>query len=290
MSDLRFDFPPAQSGPVERPYQLVYAASCHCDPGQNGIPHSHTCTELFFCVAGEGQFLVGEQTLPVKAGSLVIVDSEVEHTKYSSPNQPLEYIVLGVDSLQLRRPAHHPHPVVLDYESYRTEVHFCLETLFKEAQQKNHFYEESCASILDMLMVYVQRLSHAVVSSRIPQAQDNCIPDQRCRIVRQYINEFYGKKMTLDELSQMVHINKYHLVHLFQKEYGITPIHYLNKRRLQESCFMLKNTDHSISQIAAQLGYSSLSYFTQCFRDKQGMTPSEYRARHTQTAAESAVS
>ena len=282
MSNLRFDFSAAaQTGTVERPYQLLYAASCCYDSDWNSLIHTHNCTEIFFCVSGEGQFFVGEQTIPVKRHSLVIVDAGVEHTEYSSPDHPLEYLVVGVAGLQFRRPSQEADYMVLNYEKYETEILFCLKSLLKEADLKKHFYEDSCASILDMLMIYVQRLSHTVVTSRVSQTQDSCMPDQRCKIVRQYINEYFGKKLTLDDLSQMVHINKYHLVHLFQKEYGITPIHYLNKRRLQESCFMLKNTDHSISQIASLLGYSSLSYFTQCFRDKQGMTPSEYRALHT---------
>ena len=76
-----------------------------------------------------------------------------------------------------------------------------------------------------------------------------------------------------------MHINKYYLSHAFRKEFNTSPISYLISRRIQESRFLLAETDHSLSQIAQILGFSSLSYFSQCFRRQEGMSPMEYRRR-----------
>ena len=65
--------------------------------------------------------------------------------------------------------------------------------------------------------------------------------------------------------------------HTFQKEYGISPITYLMQRRIAESKYLLGNTDHSLSQIASMLGFSSLSYFSQCFHKAEQMSPTSYR-------------
>ena len=46
---------------------------------------------------------------------------------------------------------------------------------------------------------------------------------------------------------------------------------------MEESRFMLKNTNYSASQIVSLLGFSSSSYFSQCFRRKEHMSPSQYR-------------
>ena len=54
---------------------------------------------------------------------------------------------------------------------------------------------------------------------------------------------------------------------------------YLHSRRIQESRFLLSETDHSLSQIARILGFSSLSYFSQSFRRLEGVSPMEYRKR-----------
>ena len=82
-------------------------------------------------------------------------------------------------------------------------------------------------------------------------------------------------------------MNKYHLSHTFQREYGISPISYLITRRIREGRHMLENTSYSLSQIAQSIGFSSPSYFSQSFRKAAGMSPAEYRkrARASQAAA-----
>ena len=82
-----------------------------------------------------------------------------------------------------------------------------------------------------------------------------------------------------EQLAGLVHINKYYLSPAFRKEFNTSPISYLISRRIQESRFLLAETDHSLSQIAQILGFSSSSYFSQSFRRLEGMSPMEYRKR-----------
>ena len=51
----------------------------------------------------------------------------------------------------------------------------------------------------------------------------------------------------------------------------------LNRRRIEESKYMLGNTGYSLAQISELMGFSSPSYFSQCFRKAEGLTPNEYR-------------
>ena len=72
-------------------------------------------------------------------------------------------------------------------------------------------------------------------------------------------------------------MNKYYLSHSFKREYNISPINYMISRRIEESKYLLAETDLSMSQIAQLLGFSSLSYFSQVFRRTQSISPMEYR-------------
>ena len=116
-------------------------------------------------------------------------------------------------------------------------------------------------------------------------AQDD---SRECGIVRRYIDEHFKESITLDQLAELAHINKYYLVHAFRKTYGTSPINYLISRRIQESRFLLTNSNHSLSQIARILGFSSLSYFSQSFHRAEGVSPMEYRKLHTAEARQSA--
>ena len=72
-------------------------------------------------------------------------------------------------------------------------------------------------------------------------------------------------------------MNKFYLSHAFKREYGVSPINYMISRRIEESKYLLAETDLSLSQIAQLLGFSSLSYFSQVFHRSQEISPKEYR-------------
>ena len=95
--------------------------------------------------------------------------------------------------------------------------------------------------------------------------------------MRRYIDNHFKENLTLDQLAGMVHMSKYYLSHSFRKEFQTSPISYLISRRIQESRFLLRETDLRLSQIAQILGFSSLSYFSQSFRRLENMSPLEYR-------------
>ena len=87
-------------------------------------------------------------------------------------------------------------------------------------------------------------------------------------------------RSNLDQLARLAHVNKYYLAHAFRREFNTSPINYLISRRVEESRFLLRETDHSLSLIAQMLGFSSPSYFSQCFRRVEGISPTEYRRAH----------
>ncbi len=103
---------------------------------------------------------------------------------------------------------------------------------------------------------------------------------RECSLVRQYIDNHFKENLSLDQLAELAHVNKYYLAHAFRREFDTSPISYLISRRIRESRFLLAETDHSLSQIAQILGFSSLSYFSQSFRRLEGISPMEYRKRN----------
>lgn len=95
--------------------------------------------------------------------------------------------------------------------------------------------------------------------------------------MRQYIDEHYAESITLDQLAHYAGLNKYYLVHVFNREMGCSPISYLIERRISESKRLLAATRTPVQQISRQLGFSSPSYFSQSFRRATGVSPAEFR-------------
>ena len=105
---------------------------------------------------------------------------------------------------------------------------------------------------------------------------------RECDLVRRYIDNHFKESLTLEQLAELAHLNKYYMAHTFRREFGVSPINYLISRRIEESRFLLRETDHTLSLISQMLGFSSLSYFSQCFRRVEGVSPTEYRKQNQQ--------
>ena len=93
----------------------------------------------------------------------------------------------------------------------------------------------------------------------------------------QYINTNFRSDITLDDLSEHVHLNKSYLIRLFKRQTGLSPMEYLQDYRLGYAEHLLLNTNMSISEIAFSCGYNSPSFFSVQFKRKFSVTPKEYR-------------
>lgn len=92
-----------------------------------------------------------------------------------------------------------------------------------------------------------------------------------------YMQENLIRNITLDELSKLVHREKSYLVRLFRNETGKTPIEALIEMRLTLAADLVATSDLSISEIAEQCGYNTVSFFISNYNKRYGMTPKEHR-------------
>ena len=240
----------------------------------NSTMHTHRHAELFFVLGGQGSFQLLDKTLPVAARDLVVINPGVPHCELSQPGSPLEYIVLGVERLEML--AGDQGFVHTSFHSGWDGLTSCLGLLLQEVRDGQEGYPAVCQHLLEVILLRLLRHSELALAP----APEEYAGSRECDLVRRYIEEHFKENLTLDQLAQLAHINKYYLVHAFRKEYNTSPISYQISRRIQESKFLLTSSDRTLSQIAHILGFSSLSYFSQSFRRAEGMSPMEYRKRH----------
>ena len=244
MSTERFDI---RHAPAPREsFRLLYISKSKFGGDWNSTAHTHSCTELFYCLSGEGQFYLSGQLYPVKPDDMIIVNPQVEHTELSLNASPLEYIVLGVAG---------------------------IEILFGKSDSSYAIF--NCRENRERMVTLLHMVRCTSLSLQVEETPRS--DSRECVEIKRYLDSNYREDISLDILAEIAHINKYYLAHTFQKEYGISPITYLNRRRIEESKYMLGNTGYSLAQISELMGFSSPSYFSQCFRKAEGLTPNEYR-------------
>ncbi|MBR2421733.1 MAG: helix-turn-helix transcriptional regulator [Oscillospiraceae bacterium] len=255
---------------------LRNAASSKYGGDWHSIPHAHDYTELFYIIGGDGQFQINDSLFPVQAHQLVVVNPNTIHTEVSYEAHPLEYIVLGIEGLELTIPDSDEARYCIYSFHEHNDVLVCMQHVLQEMQERKPEYQALCLAYLEIIMVQLIRNASVSVTpthSRFPA-------NRQCASVRQYIDQHYKETITLDILAEKVSINKYYMAHVFKREYGVSPINYLIACRIREGKRLLAETDLSLSQISAVLGFSSSSYFSQSFRNAEGISPTEYRKTH----------
>lgn len=236
--------------------------------------HSHPYTELFYVTCGEGIFSIANNKISVKEGDFLLINSNVPHTELSSKQNALGYIVLGVENAEF----------VFEKEENGYFLHcrkpdlaLKIRPIFKEIMSEKElgesYCEELCQCLLQTALCYLLKNTGGAVSV----SQPNRSVSKECSEVKRYIDTHFKREITLDFLSVLAHINKYYLVHSFKRAFGMTPINYLQFRRISEGRRLLIETDMSISQIAQATGFSSQSSFTQCFKRTVNLTPTEFK-------------
>jgi AraC-like DNA-binding protein len=92
-----------------------------------------------------------------------------------------------------------------------------------------------------------------------------------------YMESNYKEKITLQLLSQLVHLSESYLIRIFKQHRWITPFQYLEQLRMEAAVSYLLNTAITIQEITQLTGYSSIHYFSRHFKQKYGVSPSQYR-------------
>lgn len=275
MEQYPHSFPRAAEPPSGRGEpRLSYISKAQYSAEWNSNLHTHGCAELFFITDGHGRFRTRHEEFPVAIHDLVVVNANVLHTELSQVESPLEYIVLGVEGLEAMGGAE--GYAMLHLHSGWRELTSCLELMLQEAVQARPGCQEICRHLLAVVLIRLERQDELALG---PEPSDPRA-SRECGLVRRYIDNHFKENLSLDQLARLAHVNKYYLAHAFRREFGTSPISYLISRRVEESRFLLRETDHSLSLIAQMLGFSSPSYFSQCFRRVEGVSPIEYRRRN----------
>lgn len=94
-----------------------------------------------------------------------------------------------------------------------------------------------------------------------------------------YIDLHYTEPLTLDDMAARMNFSKFHFSRLFKQYTNYTFCDYLNFRRIKATEELLLRPDLSITDIAMQVGFSSISTFNRVFREHKRCSPSEYRSR-----------
>jgi AraC-like DNA-binding protein len=99
---------------------------------------------------------------------------------------------------------------------------------------------------------------------------------------KEYIDNHWREEFDIDKLAGIVHMSRYHYTRLFKQHTGMTPYSYYQEVKIGKLKEKLCDTNLSITQVFEECGVDYNGNLAKIFKDKLGMTPSQYRTMMTQ--------
>ena len=102
---------------------------------------------------------------------------------------------------------------------------------------------------------------------------------QSLQHVKDYLDQNYKEKITLDRLAEIFYINKFYLTRIFKDQFGMSINHYLAQVRVTHAKQLLRFSDFTIEEVGGRCGIEEPAYFARVFKKVEGISPGEYRRR-----------
>lgn len=154
-------------------------------------------------------------------------------------------------------------------------VHSCFQTILEDERKPETGYELGIKAALLMIMAALYRHHHIVKAEQSVYLRQRCCENMKKAL--QYIHENYAERISIETLSRLSNLSRYHFLHTFKQVTSMTCVHYINRYRLEKAAKLLAGTDISVTDAAFETGYENISYFIKLFRQKYGVTPLQYQ-------------
>src|SRR4051794_34223667 len=101
--------------------------------------------------------------------------------------------------------------------------------------------------------------------------------NRRMLRARDAMDRAYAEHLDVPAVAAVAHVSEAHFIRTFRATFGETPHRYLQRRRVERSMFLLRESDRSVTDICFDVGFNSLGTFSRTFREIVGQSPLAYR-------------
>ena len=147
--------------------------------------------------------------------------------------------------------------------------------MLREQESPDDHSGDMILSMLNQLLVILLRQVDAP-AAKLKTSNNVHSDNEIIRGAQQYITEHIREKLSVPAVAKSVNVSPSYLTALFHKHLQISPAEYIRRIKLQESKQMIRENSMTFTEIAAALQYSTVHHFSRQFKEKFGITPSEY--------------
>ena len=232
---------------------------------------SHPMAELTYVDQGALHSVADGQDLLLKQGDLVIYGPDQWHMQYADIGVAPRFVTIsfevgGVElSPLLNRKFTAPQNVVT-----------LLQNMLREQERMDAYSGDIILSQLNLLLLMLLREAAAPRGGKLQTSNAIHSENEIIRQAQQYVSSHIREKLSVPLVARQVDVSPSYLTALFHKNLQISPGEYIRRIKLQESKQMIRENNLNFTEIAAELQYSTVHHFSRQFKEKFGITPTEY--------------
>ena len=151
-----------------------------------------------------------------------------------------------------------------------------LQQMLQEQEKMDAFSSNIILSRLDLLLLLLLREDKEPRAGKLQTSNAVHSENEIIRQAQQYISSHIREKLSVPLVARQVDVSPSYLTALFHKNLLISPGEYIRRTKLQESKQMIRENNLNFTEIAAELQYSTVHHFSRQFKEKFGITPTEY--------------
>ncbi|RKP54048.1 AraC family transcriptional regulator [Cohnella endophytica] len=253
---------------------LVEAHFTQCSPEWRELNYIPDYNKFYFICEGDGWVKIGGEEFYPVAGQLCLMPAHVEQSYSTISDDPFRkywcHFIASLGELDLFQ---------------WLEVPFCMDIrdnarmlgLFRELVElhKNADFISRIREKAILLELIAHFLTEADPHIRVVPGRAEDV--DRLNRIERFIDNRLAEHITLEQLAKHVHLHPNYLVRYFNKHFAVSPLKYLNRKRMQKAKTLLGTTSLSIKEVAELVGYPDTNHFAKAFRKESSFSPTEYR-------------
>ncbi len=238
---------------------------------------SHEPYELTYVDMGRLHCVVGGRDLALSQQELMLFAPRQWHMQYAQADMPVNFVTISFDVL----PNDLPLPCGAVIPATR-ELTNCLQRILALQKEDAPYQGDMILSLCTQVLLLLLRGQAAQSEREEPAAAAENLLVERALL---YIDAHFMHHLTVGEVASHIHVSPSYLATLFKRQLKVSPLHHIQRLRLNQSRQLLVKGEENIAQISARLGYKTPQHFSRAFKDEFGFSPREF-ARSLKVAAE----
>lgn len=253
---------------VERIYTFFYQER---EKGFFFPGEAHPMLELTYVDQGAIHSVVNGQDLLLEQGDMAIYGPNEWHMQYADMEVMASFVTItfdltgkcldGLFDCRFRIPQ---RAVTL------------LQQMLKERDYPDAYSDDMIISLLNQLLLVLLREGDSAVEGKLRTGSAIHSENEIIRRAQQYISTHIRERLSVPIVARHADVSASYLTALFRKNLQISPGEYIRRIKLQESKQMIREGNLNFTEIAAVLEYSTVHHFSRQFKEKFGITPTEY--------------